>query len=118
MKLMTCREASEALREQYGITQGQVKRGCLNGKYPYLKVGNRLLVDLDVLRPILDGEQQRQQLLSTADLALRIGLSESSIRRAVADGWLPCQVVGRNMRFDLVDVQRAIAEKMNGKYNI
>ena len=129
MKLMTCREASEALREQYGITQGQIKRGCEANKYPYLKIGNRLMVDVDKLREILDGEQKRQQLqslkhqkqkhlLSTADLALRIGLSESSIRRAVADGWLPCQVVGRNMRFDLLDVQRAIAERMNGKYNI
>lgn len=118
MKFRTCREAAEELNDEFGVNQSQLKRGCMEGKYPSMKIGNRLLVDVDALKPILARERrERMELLSTTELAQRIGLSESTIRRAVADGWLPCRVVGRNMRFDLMDVQRAIGERMGSKYD-
>lgn len=117
MKLMTCREASRHLAD-YGVTQSKIKRGCEAGKYPFLRVGNRILVDLDALMPIVEEEGRRLELLSTAELAMRIGLSESSIRKAVADGWMPCQIVGRNMRFDLEAVQDAVIERMSSKYSV
>ncbi len=117
MKLMTCREASAALREEYGVTQLQLKRRCLADKCPHIRIGNRLLVDVDVLRTLLDEERQREQLMGTTDLARHIGLSESTIRRAVAEGWLPYHKVGRNMRFSLSEVQQAIQDRMSNKYN-
>ncbi len=118
MKFRTCREAAEELNEEFGVNQSHLKRGCMEGKYPSMKIGNRLLVDVDALRPILERERQDQQgLLSTTELAQRTGLSESAIRRAVTEGWLPCRIVGRNMRFDLMDVQRAIGERMGSKYD-
>ena len=117
MKLMTCREASMQLTE-YGVTLSRLKRGCMSGKYPYLRIGNRVLVDLDVLLPLVAEERDNRELLSTSELSLRIGLSETTIRRAVAEGWMPCKVVGRNNRFDLEAVQAAIAERMSNRYTI
>lgn len=87
MKLMTCREASLQLTE-YGVTLSRLKRGCMSGKYPYLRIGNRVLVDLDVLLPLVAEERDNRELLSTSELSLRIGLSETTIRRAVAEGWI------------------------------
>lgn len=115
MKLMTCREASRQMAN-YGITQTKLKRGCEDGKYPCLHIGNRIMVDIDALMPIVEQEYKRSALLSTSELAVRIGLSESSIRRAVAEGWIPCQVIGRNMRFDLEDVQAAVIRRMHNEY--
>lgn len=117
MKLMTCREASVALREKYGVTQTQIKRRCLTDRCPSIKIGNRLLVDVDALRTLLDEERQREQLMGTTDLARHIGLSESTIRRAAADGWLPYHKEGRNMRFVLSEVQQAIQDRMSNRYN-
>ncbi len=66
MKFRTCREAAEELNEEFGVNQSHLKRGCMEGKYPSMKIGNRLLVDVDALRPILERERQdRQGLLST-----------------------------------------------------
>lgn len=118
MKLMTCTEACKHLEDEFGMTASQLKRGCLAGKYPWMKIGNRMLVDVDALLPILTKERQEMKtLLSTTELAQRIGLSESSIRRGVADGWIPCRIVGRNMRFSLMEVQQAISERMGRKYS-
>lgn len=117
MRMMTCREASEALRDKHRVSAAQIKRGCQTGKYPYLKIGNRILVDVDVIRSMLEKEAQESALLSTAELALRIGMSESTIRRAVSEGWMPCRLQGRNMRFDLIEVQKAITDRMRGKYS-
>ncbi len=117
MKLMTCREASEALRGEYGVTQYQIKRRCMADKWPHIRIGNRILVDVDALRVLLEEEKQREELVGTADLARHIGLSESTIRRAAAEGWLPYRRVGRNMRFVLSEVQQAIQQKMSDRYN-
>lgn len=111
MRLMTCREASQAL-SRYGITTAQIKRGCADGRYPHMRVGNRIVVDVDALAELLDQLGDLSSLISTAELAQRIGLSESTIRRAVSDGWMPYRVVGRNLRFDYDAVQGAIAARM------
>ena len=117
MRMMTCREASEEL-QSYGVTKDRIKRGCLEGKYPHIRIGNRILVDVDMLEEIVSKEMRnKDDLLSTQELAQRVGLSESSIRRAVADGWIPCEIVGRNMRFRLIEVQEAIERKMGERYN-
>lgn len=116
MKMMTCREASEAL-QAYGMTASRIKRGCLEGKYPHIRIGNRILVDVDKLAPMVAEDARTEDMLSTAALALRIGLSESTIRRAVAEGWMPCEIIGRNMRFRLAEVQAAIERKMGERYN-
>lgn len=116
MKMMTCREASEVLAE-YGMTASRLKRECLNDQLPCMRVGNRVMVDVDVLRVILEKRREQDDLLSTGELSVRIGLSESTIRRAVRDGWLPCRMIGRNMRFSLTEVENAIAEQMGRKYD-
>lgn len=92
MKMMTCREASQAMLAEHAlrITAARIRQGCTSGKYPYMLVGNRVMVDFDAICPLLMTEYADKGL-STADLAQRIGLSESAIRRAVADGWLPCE---------------------------
>lgn len=117
MKMMTCREASQAMLAEHAlrITAARIRQGCTSGKYPYMLVGNRVLVDFDAICPLLMTEYADKGL-STSDLAQRIGLSESAIRRAVADGWLPCEKGGRSMRFDLTEVQSAIKKRMNDKF--
>lgn len=113
MRLRTCREASEAVADICAISPKVIRRGCVDGLYPCLQVGNRMLVDVDALREILTDEGNRANLIGTAELSMRIGLSESTIRRAVNDGWMPSVRVGRHMKFDLAKVQQAIIDKMH-----
>lgn len=112
MRLRTCREASEAVADICAISPKAIRRGCVDGVYPCLQVGNRMLVDVDALRDALTAAGNRTSLISTAEVSLRTGLSESAIRRAVNDGWMPTVRVGRHMRFDLAEVQQAIADRM------
>ena len=44
MKMMTCREASQAMLAEHAlrITAVRIRQGCTSGKYPYMLVGRWL----------------------------------------------------------------------------
>lgn len=111
MKLRTINEAARAL----GISVTRLRRGIAAGKYPSVQWGNRALVDLDVLGPILEEERQREAAEGTVGLrecAEAIGVSQDALRRMALAGLVPYQRGGRFYRFRIQDVEAAIRGKM------
>lgn len=112
MRFMTPNDAATALSE-YAISEGQIKRGAQRGRFPYIKVGSRMMVDVDAAAAILAKEREDDNLMNTEQLSVATGLSASAIRRGVAEGWLPARDArGRHLRFDLDEVHAALERKM------
>ena len=110
MKFMRPADAAKALSE-YGVSYGQIKRRALQGRFPYIKIGSHMMVDVDAAAAILANERA-DELLNTEELSAATGLSASAIRRGVSEGWLPArEVCGRHLRFDLDDVRLALERK-------
>lgn len=116
MNMKTCGEAADILKDVFPVTAAKLKKGCLSGKYPFIRICSRIIVDVDELRQILAREREDNLLLSTDELSQRTGLCPSTIRRATKEGWLPYRIVGRNMRYDLTAVQQAIMERTENRH--
>lgn len=104
MKWMTINEAADIL----GISPQQLRRGIQYGRYPFMLVGNRKLVDVDELILIISEEHD---LINIRDLSAITGLTTSAIRAGIADGWLPHRMIGRKIMFDLSAVEEAIRKR-------
>ena len=112
MKFMTPADAAAALNE-YAVSEGQIKRGARRGRFPYIKIGSHMMVDVDAAAAILAKEREDDALMNTEELSAATGLSASAIRRGVSEGWLPARDArGRHLRFDPDEVRAALERKM------
>ena len=86
MKMRTLNEAAEAL----GTTRHRIRRGIQAGRYPSMQWGSRLLVDLDVLEPIIRSEDaEAEKTVGIGQLSELTGLPPTTIRRMCKQGVLP-----------------------------
>jgi len=108
MKLRTLNEAVAEL----GTSRMRLRRGIQAGKYPCLQWGNRMLVDIDVLGPMLEAEDA-DSTIGVAECAERVGLSASTLRRMAQKGLIPCEMENNHYRFRLHDVESALKQMMN-----
>lgn len=112
MKLRTLNEAADAL----GMTRRKLRAGIEAGKYPALNWGNRLLVDMDALGPIVDAERRQRErhegMISLKECAEAIGVSQDALRRMALNGLVPYERSGRYYRFSLEAVENAIRNGM------
>lgn len=88
MNMATINEAAKAL----GINAQKLRRGVESGKYPFVPIGTRKLVDIDKLREIMGTEDATIGIKEASELT---GLSEKTIRRGIREGWLPHQRHGK-----------------------
>lgn len=88
MRFMTIAEAARLL----GIPEQRLRRGVEAGRYPYVQIGHRKLVDMDELEPIIRAERATIGIREAAQLT---GLPETAIRRGAREGWLPCRKDGK-----------------------
>jgi predicted DNA-binding transcriptional regulator AlpA len=58
-----------------------------------------------------DKSSEPDRLLNASELAEKLGLKESWVRSASRSGDIPCQRIGRYVRFDLGDVRAALSRK-------
>ena len=82
MRLRTINEAAALL----DVSARHLRRGIREGRYAYIQVGNRQIVDVDELGPIIETERATVGIREAMALT---GLSEATIRRAVRAGRLP-----------------------------
>lgn len=110
MKMRTLNEAAEAL----GTTRHRLRRGIDAGRYPCLKWGTRVLVDLDVVGPIVKAEDaDAERTVGIGELSEMTGLPATTIRRMCRDGALPyTQDKRTRYRFKPSEVMAAIQKLM------
>ena len=89
MKLASINEAAQAL----GKSPQQLRRGIDAGRYPYVAIGSRKLVDVDELSGIVQRENATIGIKEAAELT---GLPPSAIRRGAREGWIPCRKTGKS----------------------
>lgn len=92
MKLASINEAAQAL----GKSPQQLRRGIDAGRYPYVAIGSRKLVDVDELAGIVQRERATIGIREAAELT---GLPVSTIRRGAREGWIPCRKDGKSYEF-------------------
>lgn len=111
MKLRTLNEAAEEL----GTNRTRLRNGVIEGRYPYLKWGNRYLVDVDRLAGILEREEEAKgrDMVGLRACAAEIGVQPSALRRMAEAGFVPCRTAGGRYRFRVRDVKKALEERMN-----
>lgn len=88
MKLATINEAAVMLVK----SPQQLRRGVDAGRYPFIQVGTRKLVDVDELREIVNHEAATIGIEEASELT---GLPVSAIRRGIREGWIPCERPGK-----------------------
>lgn len=108
MRIRTLNEAAAEL----GTTRDRLRRGIAAGKYPFLNWGNRYLVDVELLEPILAAEDEAKNTIGIKECAEQLGLSVDVIRRMARSGLIPFEQQGRYYRFRLNDVEAAIRKQM------
>lgn len=108
MNLQTVRTVCAEL----GISEIQVRRAIAAGKLDTMKLGSRLLVDLDTARDILKPEVTGANI---KDVSRETGLNITAIRRGIREGWIPCQKPGKAYVFDLDAVKKALRKRMKEK---
>lgn len=111
MRMRTLNEAAEDLKD-LNVTRHKLRRGIMEGRYPYLMWGNRYLVDVDQLRYILQREAEKKDTISLSECADALGLSTDTIRSMSRSGMIPCERSGRNYRYKLDNVKRALRLRM------
>lgn len=82
MKLMTINEAAGVVNR----SEQQLRRGVSEGRYPFIEIGARKLLDVDELAEIIQAEDSTINIRQAAELT---GLSEKTIRRGCREGWIP-----------------------------
>lgn len=110
MKMRTLNEAAEALN----TTRHRLKRGIDAGRYPSMRWGSRLLVDLDVVGPIVEAENaEAEKTVGIGELSELTGLPPATIRRMCREGMLPfTQDKRTRYRFRPSEVMAAIQNMM------
>lgn len=108
MNLQTVRTASAAL----GVPETVIRRAVNEKKIKTLRLGNRLLVDLDAARELV---KQHNNTITIEEVSKQTGLSITAIRRGVREGWIPCERPGWAFRFDIEAVKAAIRQRMTGE---
>lgn len=112
MRYATPAEAETILREMgFVISAATIRRGARAGRFPHLTIGEHIVVDIDVLVPLLQAEKERRNRVSSVELAELTGLTPSAIRRGVQEGWLPCDREGRHLRFHIEKAKAALVER-------
>lgn len=111
MKMRTLNEAAAEL----GTAREKLRRGIAAGKYPAMRWGNRYLVDIEALAPILKEEAARQNMVGISACAEQLGLSVDVLRRMTRSGLIPYERKGRNYRYRIADVKAALQSQMKPK---
>lgn len=105
MNLQTVRTVCKKL----GVSEGSVRRAIADKRLPTMKLGNRMLVDLDTAQDIL---KPRKEGVSIEDVSQATGLNITAIRRGIREGWIPCEKPGKAYVFQLDEVLKAIENRM------
>ena len=108
MRLRTLQEAASEL----GMSRGTLRTKVISGKVPYIMWGNRYLVDMDVVTPIIESLEDTDGTISTAECAEVIGVAPSALQAMAKAGLVPYRRRGRYYRFILADVMEAIRGNM------
>ena len=110
MRIRTLNEAAAAL----GISRHRLRRGIAAGRYPTLPWGNRALVDLDAIEPIVAAENaEAEKTVGVGQLSALTGLPPTTIRKMCKAGMLPyTKDKQRRYLFRVSDVMAAIQNMM------
>ena len=94
---MYLKTVSEAAHE-FGLPVYKLRRDIAAGKYAHIRIGDRLMVDIDDMRYKLQLKQhEAANIMSIAELSEFTGMSESMIRRAIHEGYLSSERDGRKI---------------------
>lgn len=104
MNLRTVRDAAQML----GVNEMRVRRAARDGRIPAMQLGNRMLVDVDVACDVLS----RPDGVTIDVVSAETGLTESAIRRAIREGWMPYEKPSKAYLFDMDMVRAAIEKRM------
>ena len=112
MKLRTLKEATEIL----GVSRKYLRDGVTEGRYKAFYWGNRMLLDVEELEPIIAEERRQREahagMIGLRECAEAIGIKPESLRLMAVAGLVPHKKVGRYYRFRLEDVVAAIRAGM------
>lgn len=106
MKFMTIPETAKHFKMDVQV----IRRGVQSGKYPFIKVGNRVLLETETMQAIVEAEARKG--LSIDEVHEMTGLSIGTIRRGIKEGWLPCWKRGAAFQFDADEVREALRTLM------
>ena len=108
--MRTLREAAEAL----GVTVGRLRRGIRSGRYPYIDLGRKQLVDLDQRTEIIRAEDAaREQWIGSGEMCMKTGLRPGQLRRLCREGKIPFRVdSGGHYRFQEAPALKALEKLM------
>lgn len=100
-----------------GISRQRLRDGIREGRYPALQWSGRTMVDVDMLRPIIEAEEQLRRdeaarLTGLKTAAAAIGVSADALKRMAEAGVVPSVRRGRYWMFDLEQVEEAIRNRM------
>lgn len=102
MKFMTIPETAKHLDTDTQV----LRRGVQSGKYPFIKVGNRVLLEIEGTKAVV--AKEARDGLSIEEVHNMTGLSIGTIRRGIKEGWLPCWKRGVSYHFDEGEVREAL----------
>lgn len=105
MNLQTVRTVCKEL----GISEASVRRAIASKSLPTMRLGNRMLVDLDTAQSIL---KPAKAGASIEDVSQATGLNVTAIRRGIREGWIPYEKPGKAYIFQLDEVLKAIEQRM------
>lgn len=105
MNLQTVRTVCKEL----GISESSVRRAIAEKRLPAMKLGNRMLVDLDTAQDVL---KCRKGGATIEEVSKATGLNITAIRRGIREGWIPYERPGKAFIFQLDDVLKAIEQRM------
>ena len=103
MKLKTINEAAVLV----GKSPQQLRRGIAAGRYPYVPLGSRKLMDVDELQEIIAQEVSTIGMVEAVELT---GLNDKAIRRGIREGWIPFTKDGKAYRFKPGELIAALQE--------
>lgn len=105
MNLQTVRTVCKEL----GVSEASVRRAITDKRVPVMRLGNRLLVDLDTAKDILKPQAAGATI---AEVSKATGLNITAIRRGIREGWIPCEKPGKSYIFQIDEVIDAIKQRM------
>ena len=105
MNLQTVRTVCKEL----GISETSVRRAIADKRLPIMRLGNRMLVDLDTAQDLL---KPRKEGATIEEVSQATGLNITAIRRGIREGWIPCEKPGKAYIFQLDEVLKAIEHRM------
>ena len=86
-----------------------MRRAIASKSLPTMRLGNRMLVDLDTAQSIL---KPAKAGASIEDVSQATGLNVTAIRRGIREGWIPYEKPGKAYIFQLDEVLKAIEQRM------